>query len=120
MNPPTIIPGKNIALKIPPHELEETVAFYRDVLQLRPLGEHHGSLDFDFDGKDLWLDKVESMSQAEMWLEVRSADLEAAAAFFEAHGVIRRDEIEPLPDGFEGFWITNAAGLIHLVSKPRS
>ena len=32
------------------------------------------------------------------------------------HGVVRRDEVEKLPDGFNGFWVCNPAGIIHLVS----
>lgn len=118
MTPPRLVPGSNIALKIPPHEYEATLAFYRDILQLKEVGtDKGGSPGFDFDGKTLWLDRVETMSQAEIWLEVRAEDLKSAEQYLEAQGVVRRDEIEPLPEDFEGFWITNAAGLIHLVSK---
>ncbi|MGJ8641513.1 MAG: VOC family protein [Opitutaceae bacterium] len=117
MQKPNITPGRNIALKIPPHEYDQTVSFYRDVLQLRRLESHSESLGFDFDGKDLWLDKVATLSQAEIWLEIRSDNLEAASDYFKAEGVVRCDEVEELPENFEGFWITNPAGLIHLVSK---
>lgn len=118
MKKPNIVPGRNIALKIPPHEFDQTVAFYRDILQLRPLESESGYIGFDFDGKDLWLDKVDTVSQAEMWLEVHADDLDAAAEYLNEAGVVRCDDIEKLPENFEGFWITNAAGLIHLVSKP--
>ena len=117
MDKPKIVPGRNIALKIPAHEYDQTVAFYRDILQLRPLESSTGCIGFDFDGKDIWLDRVASLSQAEMWLEVRSDDLEAASEYLKAEGVVRCDGVEKLPDDFEGFWITNAAGLVHLVSK---
>jgi len=30
--------GRNIALKVPPHQYEATVAFYRDVLGFRAIG----------------------------------------------------------------------------------
>jgi hypothetical protein len=30
---------------------------------------------------------------------------------------VRRDEIEPLPESFEGFWITSPASIIHIVAK---
>jgi hypothetical protein len=33
-------------------------------------------------------------------------------------GVVRRDEIEPLGEAFDGFWISNPAGVINLVAKP--
>ncbi len=116
MERPNFRPGKNIALKIPPCEFEKTLGFYRDVLGLRELGECGGSLGFDFDGKQIWLDCVETLSRAEIWLEIRADDEVAAAKYFEACGVIRCDAIEKLPADFEGFWIANAAGLVHLVS----
>jgi hypothetical protein len=28
--------GINIAMKVPPHQYEETIAFYRDVIGLKP------------------------------------------------------------------------------------
>lgn len=31
-------PGRNIAMKVPAHEYEQTAAFYRDVLEFRELG----------------------------------------------------------------------------------
>ncbi|MGJ8696790.1 MAG: hypothetical protein ACSHYF_10755 [Verrucomicrobiaceae bacterium] len=116
MQRPRIVPGNNIALKIPPHEFESTVAFYRDVLGLRSLGELRGSVGFDFDGKSIWLDRVEALSHAEIWLELRADHISEAERYFEQQGIIRRDEIEKLPDGFSGFWVSTNSGLIHLVS----
>lgn len=113
-----IRPGRNIALKIPAAEYESTVAFYREVLELRELGQaSDGSIGFDLDGKDLWLDRVEAITQAEVWLELVTDDLEAAAKHFADHEVSRCDEVEELPEGFRGFWIKNPAGLVHLVSE---
>ena len=71
---------------------------------------------FEFEGKNLWLDKVAGLSQAETWFEIYMDDLEAAAQFFDQNDIVRRDEIENLPADFKGFWITNAANIIHLVS----
>lgn len=113
-------PGRNIAMKIPPHEFERTVAFYRDILGLRQLKREGSSLAFDFGGKTLWLDKVNALSQAELWLEVVTGDVKAAAAHFAARGIARRDEIEKLPERFNGFWIANPAGIIHLVTGGRA
>jgi hypothetical protein len=31
------------------------------------------------------------------------------------NGVPRRDEVEPLREDFDGFWISDPAGVIHLV-----
>jgi hypothetical protein len=109
--------GRNIAMKVPPHVWGETIEFYRDVANLGVLEEHAPSVVFKFGENKLWIDKVNGLSQAEVWLELTSDDVEEAAEQFESSGIVRRDEIEPLPDGFEGFWITNSASIIHLVSK---
>jgi|GEM_PF-66519 len=115
---PMIKPGRNIALKVPPSEFERTIAFYRDVLGLRELGtSKDGAVGFDFEGKDIWLDRVPSISQAEVWLELRTDNLNAAAEYFSTQDIVRCDEIEELPDGFRGFWIKNPASLVHLVSE---
>ena len=57
------------------------------------------SVRFDFGSKVLWIDKVSSLSQAEIWLEVVTNDLAGASQYLEDHGCVRRDEIEALPDG---------------------
>lgn len=114
-------PGQNIAMKVPAHEYDDTVAFYRDVLGLpRISGEALStteSVRFDFGGKVLWIDKVPSLSQAEIWLEVIADDVLGASRHLEEHGCIRRDEIEALPNGFKGFWISSPANIIHLVTE---
>lgn len=63
----------------------------------------------------LWIDNVPGISQAELWLELRTSDGEAAAAYLAESGVTRRDEIEPLPQGSDGFWIASPGNIIHLV-----
>lgn len=108
-------------MKVPTHEYQRTLAFYRETLALAELtpagaeGEH--TPRFDFGGKVLWLDCVPGISQAEIWLEVVTDELESAAARLEEHGCARRDEIEPLPEGFRAFWISSPANIIHLVSE---
>jgi hypothetical protein len=111
-------PGRNIAIKVPPEEFEATVAFYRDTLGLVSLGKDDaGSAMFEFGGKTLWIDNVPAMSQAEVWLEVHTDDINAAAAHLHDAAVVRRDDIEPLPRDMAAFWIRSPAGIIHLVSK---
>jgi len=117
---PKFRPGKNIAMKVPAHEYDRTVAFYRDVLGFKlmdeaPSGEME-SVAFEFGDKNLWIDRVPSLSQAEIWLEVVTDDIEAASIYLENTPCIRRDEIEPLPKNFKGFWIAGPANIIHLVS----
>ena len=117
-NRPTFRGGRNLALKVPPHQLEATVAFYRDVLGLERLPTEGSSTAFRFGALCLWVDRCPRLSQAELWLEIQTDDPGAAAERLARQGVVRCDEIEPLPDGFQGFWIANAAGIVHLVAAP--
>ena len=89
-------PGKNIAMKIPAHEYENTVRFYRD--------------------KVLWLDCMPGLSQSEIWLEVVTSDIGKASDYLKEQGCHRRDEIESLPNGFRAFWVSSPSNIIHLVS----
>lgn len=118
---PNFSGGRNIAMKVPPHLWEATVRFYRDVLGLAII-EHEPtvppSLGFEFGANQLWVDRVDSVSQAEIWLELTTPDVQRAAGHLESAGIVRRDEIEPLPDGFDGFWVQNPASIIHIVKKP--
>ena len=65
-------------MKVPPHQHEAVVRFYRDVLGLEQL--EHEALGFKFGSDQLWIDRVPSMSQAELWLEVVTEDTKAAGA----------------------------------------
>ena len=107
--------GRNIAIKVPPHQFEATVSFYRDVLGLAESRRQAASIAFEFGANRLWIDRVAGMSQAETWLEVVTNDLDAAAWQLAAAGVVRCDDIEPLPAGMQGFWVTSPAAIIHLV-----
>ena len=109
--------GSNIAMKVPPHLYEATVQFYRDVLGLKEITKHAPSVGFEFGSNNLWLDRVSGISQAETWFEVVTNDIEAAAEHLKAAGVVRCDEIEPLPQGFQAFWVSSPASIIHLVCK---
>ena len=113
----SIEPGINIAMKVPSYQFDDTVEFYRDVIGLTQLEEEKPCIVFDFGGKKLWLDKRNDLSHAEIWLEFQTDDVATTASYLEERGVVRRDEVETLPSGFDGFWICNPAGIIHLVSK---
>ncbi|NKB70236.1 MAG: hypothetical protein GKR89_24455 [Candidatus Latescibacteria bacterium] len=114
---PTFQGGPSLAMKVPPHLFDQTVAFYRDTLGLTPLRTAPDSCGFQWGAMELWLDRVATVSQAEIWLQIQTPNTADAGQNLAAEGVVRRDEIEPLPDGFEGFWIGNPAGIIHLVSR---
>lgn len=68
--PPQFSGGRNIAMKVPPHVWEETVTFYRDILGLRQIDTHLPEVVFAFGANQLWIDKVDGLSQAELWLEI--------------------------------------------------
>ncbi len=118
---PSFKPGNNIAIKVPSHEFDATVAFYRDVLGFTqkqvPSPDNFQSVAFEFGDKTLWVDKIAGISQAEIWLEVLADDIENAERYLAQSGCARRDEIEPLPDDFKGFWISSPANIIHLVTR---
>lgn len=110
--------GRNIAMKVPPHLWEATVQFYRDVLGLKALDNHLPNVGFEFGANQLWIDRIDGLSQAELWLELSASDIPAASQHLAAAGIVRRDEIEPLPENYEGFWIASPASIIHMVAKP--
>lgn len=118
---PEFLPGENIAIKVPVHEYDKTVAFYRDILGFEqidaPSTEDFDSVTFKFGDKNLWIDKFAGISQAEVWLEIVTNDLDAASEYFKDKKCIRRDEIEPLPDGLKAFWLSSPSNIIHLVNE---
>jgi hypothetical protein len=112
--------GVNIAMKVPPHQYEATVAFYRDVVGLKPIESKAPAIGFELGSNQLWIDEAPGMSQAEVWLELYSDDFPSAAARLAKAGVIRCDAIEPLPEGFRGGWFTNPANIVHMVREPNA
>jgi catechol 2,3-dioxygenase-like lactoylglutathione lyase family enzyme len=112
--------GRNIAMKVPPNLWDDTVAFYRDVVGLEEIDHAPTqplSVGFRFGANNLWVDRVEALSQTEVWLELNVDDVASAAAHLDRPGIARRDEIEPLGDAFDGFWISSPASIIHLVAR---
>jgi hypothetical protein len=78
---------------------------------------HAPSVGFEFGANNLWIDRVPAISQAEIWLEVVTDDIAAASEHLQSAGVVRCDEIEPLPEGFQAFWVASPASIIHLICK---
>ncbi len=119
---PRFAGGPNLAMKVPPHQWDATVAFYRDVLglpELDPVESEPPTVGFAFGANRLWIDRVPTVSQAELWLEVTADDPGAAAEHLAAAGVPRVDEIEPLAPGSPRFWISSPAQIVHLVGPAR-
>lgn len=110
--------GINIAMKVPAHEYEAVMAFYRDTLGLEPFDEKPPHAGFKLGPNRLWIDRNEKLSQAEIWLELFTPDHEAAARHLSDASVTRCDPVEELGEGFAGFWIMNPANIVHLVRRP--
>ncbi len=115
---PVFSGGINIALKIPKVHFERTVAFYRDVLgfDVRPEPDQPTtSCSLAFGPNRLWLDCVDTYAQTDVWLELTTDDVAAATQHLRAAAVPIRDELEPLSPGMPGHWISNPAGVVHLL-----
>ena len=108
--------GVNIAMKVPAHQYEAVVAFYRETLGCEEIAGGD-DVSFRFGANRLWIDRVSQISQAEIWLELVTSDFEAAARKLEAAGIARDDAIEPLPDTLEAGWFFNPANIVHLLRK---
>ena len=110
--------GINIAMKVPPHQYDRTVAFYRDVIGLTPITAKAPEVGVEYGPNRLWIDAAPGMSQAEVWLEFFTRDFPQAAEHLAKAGVVRCDAIEALPEGFRGGWIVNPANIVHMVREP--
>lgn len=109
--------GRNIAMKVPPRDFAATVAFYEKTIGLPVCGREESSVTFEFGACRLWVDRVEGLAHAEVWLELQTGSIAAASDLLDKHAVTRCDDIEPLPDGLPAFWIKNPAGVVHLVTE---
>jgi catechol 2,3-dioxygenase-like lactoylglutathione lyase family enzyme len=110
--------GINVAMKVPPHQYEATIAFYRDVVGLKPVENKAPAIGFEFGPNRLWIDQAPGMSQAEVWLELYTEDFPGAASQLAKAGVVRCDSVEALPDGFKGGFVTNPANIVHMLREP--
>ena len=106
----------NVAMKLPERHYAPTLAFYRDTLGLPVLREGPEGALVQFGAMRLHLDRVPHQSQTDLWLEVRTSDTDAAARHLAAQSIHPCPEVEPLPDGFDGFWVAAPSGTIHLVA----
>lgn len=110
--------GINIAMKIPSHQYQATVAFYRDVVGLKPFTAKAPAVGFELGPNRLWLDEDATRSQAEVWLELFTDDHGDALRHLEGAGAVRCDALEPLEAGFRGGWVINPANIVHMVREP--
>lgn len=111
-----ITPGRNIAIKVPTHQWEDTVAFYRDRAGLKVTRELEASIAFEFGGITLWIDRVPHQSQSDVWIELFTDDPDAALVDLRSP---KRDELEPLTE-VTGHWTSDPSGTVILLRKPRA
>lgn len=110
--------GRNMAMKLPAHQFDATLRFYRDTLGLPVTMMADGTPVVEYGSIRLWLDRSEKVSQAELWLEIVAKDAGEAKTVLAEADVVRCDRIEPLPSGFRGFWVMSPANVVHLVAEP--
>ena len=113
--------GVNIAIKIPKMKYEETVGFYKDVLRLsveEKLITHltiSRTHEVKFGPNTVWLDCVDNYTHNEVWLELRTPDVDTAATYLESKGIKTCDEIEEIPKDMH--WIMDPGGTVFIVAK---
>ena len=110
-----LTPGRNIAIKVPTYRWDETLAFYRDRAGLTVLQSSDTSVAFQFGEMILWIDRVDTQSQSDVWLELFCDDEDPADALKQLDSP-RRDELEPLGD-VNGVWTSDPAGTVLLIRK---
>lgn len=119
---PTFRGGHNVAMKLPKAQFDRTVAFYRDVLGMEVTEQDAAgvaqSVAVRFGPVTLWLDRVDNLAHADLWLELFTDDVGRATEHLAAHGVAVQDELEALPAGLDAHWISNPAGVPHIVRLP--
>jgi catechol 2,3-dioxygenase-like lactoylglutathione lyase family enzyme len=119
---PTFNGSANVAMKIPHADYDATLTFYRDVLGLPVVKEDASGTPtvsethaVKFGPMTLWLDRVDTYSQTDLWLELHTDDVDAATAKLGATGIATCDEIEPFTDDASrrSHWIKIPAGVVH-------
>jgi hypothetical protein len=113
--------GVNIAIKIPKSKYDQSVSFYRDVLKLiveekeisNPTVSRTHSVKFG--PNTVWLDCVDNYTHSEVWLELKTLNVETATTYLATKGILPCDEIEEIPKDMH--WIMDPAGTVFILSK---
>ncbi len=109
--------GIDIAIKVPPHQYQQTLNFYRYVIGLEEITDKPPATGFVLGPNRLWIDEAPGMSQAEIWLELFTSDFQLAEKHVAENGVTRCDTVEPLPDSFKGGWIMSPCNIVHMLRE---
>ena len=112
--------GIDIALKVPSHQYQQTIEFYRDTLGMKEITDKPPAMGFAFGPNRLWIDEAPALSQAEIWLELFTPNFAQTEKQLKEEGVVRCDAVEPLPEGFKGGWIMSPCNIVHMVREPEA
>jgi hypothetical protein len=113
--------GVNIALKIPKSTYEQTLAFYRDILQweVEEVAITHPTISrthkLKFGHNVLWLDCMDHFTHSEVWMELTTPRIDEATRYLISRGVSPCDEIEAISADMH--WIKDPAGTVFLVHQ---
>ena len=113
--------GVNIAIKIPKSKYDQTVTFYRDILKLKvkekPITNPTVSRTHEvkFGPNIVWLDCVDNYTHSEVWLELKTPDVESATSYLASKDIHPCDEIEEIPKDMH--WIMDPAGTVFILAK---
>jgi hypothetical protein len=109
--------GRNLAVKVPPHVYEATVQFYRDVVGLPLIESRPPSIGFEFGDKNLWIDRVPGLSQAEIRLELITNDVLAASEHLKSANMCAAMKSSHCQRDSQAFSVSSPASIVHLVCK---
>ena len=107
MNKPDIKGGIDIAMKVPSHQYQQTIDFYRNVIGLPEIIDKPPAVGFELGSNRLWIDEAPRLSQAELWLELFTPNFSAAEQYVEHNG-------------FKGGWIMNPCNIVHMLREPEA
>lgn len=112
--------GIDIAIKVPAHQYQQTIDFYRRDIGLPEITDKAPAVGFVLGPNRLWIDEAPALSQAEVWLELFTADFPKTEKHLEQSGVVRCDAVEPLPAEFKGGWIMSPCNIVHMLREPEA
>ncbi len=116
--PAKLYGGIDIAIKVPPHQYEAMIAFYRDIIGLKPITEKLPDVGFELGPNKLWVAEAPEMSRAEVWLELLPIASRMRPSICPERVLSAAMLSRSCRRAFKGGWITSPANIIHMVREP--
>ena len=107
--------GENISLRVPDRLFDQAIEFYCKTLGLEAQLVDSDTGKVQYGPSVLWLDRCKEVDRCEVRLEIRTPDTTSARTHLQEAGV-QLFNSEPLPEGYNGFWIRSPLGNVVLVS----